>query len=153
MSDFEKIDYAGVVLICDAHGIDLPVDCIDATVEIANRAIAQLVTPILPDAQAVTDEDAAFEAWAKEWWFHNSNEECHATDVLTHAKDAWNARAALSAAAGDDVRYEAVGTVAAMPGTDGGFTMATFSGNAMPVGSIVYRKNAIAAASNGDGHE
>jgi len=34
-------DYDDVVSICDAHGIGLPVDCIEMVVEIVRHAISQ----------------------------------------------------------------------------------------------------------------
>ncbi|SIO58297.1 hypothetical protein [Paraburkholderia phenazinium] len=36
-----SIDYDGVVSICDAHGIGLPVDCVEMVVEIVRHATAQ----------------------------------------------------------------------------------------------------------------
>jgi hypothetical protein len=35
-----SVDYDGVVSICDAHGICLPVDCVDMVVEIVRHATA-----------------------------------------------------------------------------------------------------------------
>lgn len=58
----EPVDYDGVVSICDAHGIGLPVDCIEMVVEIIRHADLQpSQTAVVPDDERVAFERALFE--------------------------------------------------------------------------------------------
>lgn len=64
----EPVDYDRVVSICDAHGIGLPVDCIEMVVEIILHAAPQpsptaVVLGVGRDQDAVTREQVV--SWAK----------------------------------------------------------------------------------------